>query len=75
MSDRISGLFLFHESTITSAVYLDMLENCVFPQIVTEVDGFIFQENGAPANFGAIVRISLNEPFPGRWFGRGRPVN
>jgi hypothetical protein len=62
MSDRIVGPFFFHESTITSAVYLDMLEISVFSQIVVaEVDDLIFQEDCAPACFGAIVRTSLNE--------------
>jgi hypothetical protein len=40
MSNRIVGPFFFHESTITSAVYLDMLQNFVFPQIA-EVNGLI----------------------------------
>jgi hypothetical protein len=48
----------------TSAVYLDMLENFVFPKTVVEVHGLIFQQNGAPANFGAIVRTALDEPTP-----------
>jgi hypothetical protein len=71
MSDRIVGpFFFFHESTITSAVYLVMLENFVFPQIA-EVDGLIFQQDGAPPHIGAIVRTALDERFPGRWIGRG----
>jgi hypothetical protein len=74
MSDRIVGPFFFHESTITSAVYLDVLENFVFPQIA-EVDGLIFQQDGAPPHFGAIVRTALDERFPGRWIGRGGPIN
>jgi hypothetical protein len=43
--------------------------------VLAEVDGFIFQENGAPAHFCAIVRTSLDERFPGQWIGRGRSIN
>jgi hypothetical protein len=74
MSDRTVGPFIFHESTITSAVCLDMLENFVFPQIA-EVDGLIFQQDGAPPHVGATVRTALVERFPGRWIGRGGPIN
>jgi hypothetical protein len=74
MSDRIVGPFFFHESTITSAVCLDTLENFVFPQIA-EVDGLIFQQDGAPPHFGAIVRTALVERFHGRRIGRGGPIN
>jgi hypothetical protein len=49
-----------------SAVYLDMLEKFFFPQIIAEVDGLIFQHDGAPANFGSIGRAALDERFSGR---------
>jgi hypothetical protein len=39
MLDGIFGPF-FHESTTTNAVYLDMLENFVLPQIVAEAGSF-----------------------------------
>jgi hypothetical protein len=52
-----------HESTITSAVYLDMLENFVFPQIVAEVNGLNFRQDGAPAH----------TDYSG-WIGRGGPI-
>jgi hypothetical protein len=29
----------------------------------------------APPHFGAIVRTALDERFPGRWIGRGGPIN
>jgi hypothetical protein len=32
--DQTVGHSFFHENTITSAVYVDILENFVFPQIV-----------------------------------------
>jgi hypothetical protein len=56
---------LFYKSTITTVVSLDMLENFVFPQIVAEADGLIFQQ---------IVCTPLDKRFPGQWIGRGRPV-
>jgi hypothetical protein len=74
MSDRIVGPFFFHESTITSAVHLDILQNFVFPQ-TAEVDCLIFQQDGAPPHFGAIVRTALDERFLGRWIGRRGPIN
>jgi hypothetical protein len=74
-SDQIVGPCFFHEITTTSAVYLYMLEKFVFPQIVAEVDGLIFQQYGVPAHFGAIVRTALNEGFPGGWICRGGPIN
>jgi hypothetical protein len=51
-----------------------MLENFVFPQI-SEVDGLIFQQDGAPPRFSSIVHTALNERFPGRWIGAGGPIN
>jgi hypothetical protein len=73
MSDRIFGPFFFHENTITRAVFLDMLENFVFPQIA-EVGGLNFQQDGAPPYFSAIVRTALDERFPGQWIGWGGPI-
>lgn len=75
MSDRIVGSCFFHKSTIMSAVYLDMLENFVFPQIVADVDSLIFQQDGAPVHFGAIVSTALDKQFPGLYIGMGGPIN
>jgi hypothetical protein len=51
MSDQIVGLFSFHERTIMSAFYLNILENFMFPQTVAEAEGPIFKKDGAPAQF------------------------
>jgi hypothetical protein len=51
-----------------------MVKNFVFPQIA-EVDSLIFQQDGAPPQFDVIVRTALDERFPGRWIGRGGPIN
>jgi hypothetical protein len=74
-SDRIVGPCISHESPTTCAVCLAMLENFVFPQIAAEADGFISKQDGASAHFGAIVRSTSNERFPGRRIGRGGPIN
>jgi hypothetical protein len=42
---------------------------------VAEVDSLVFQQDGAPAGFCAIVRSALDERFPGQWIGKGRPIN
>jgi hypothetical protein len=60
-SDQIVGSCFFHETTILSAVYLDMLENLVFPQIVAEIDSLIFQQDGAPVHFDATISTALDE--------------
>jgi hypothetical protein len=67
--DLIIGPFFFIENAVMCQVYLDMLENFVFPQIA-EVDGHMFQQNGASPHFGAIVLTALGAQFPGRWIGR-----
>jgi hypothetical protein len=49
----------FIENTISSPVYLDMLQRFLFPQ-TAEVDSLIFQQDGAPPHFGAIVHPALD---------------
>jgi hypothetical protein len=75
MLDRTAGHCLFHGSSTSIADCLDMLENVVFPKIVAEVDGLIFQRDGGAAHFGAIVRTALNERFPGQWIAGGGSIN
>jgi hypothetical protein len=60
-SDRIVGSCFFHENIIMCAVYLDMLDNFVFPQIVAEIDSLIFQQDGAPGHVGATMSTALDE--------------
>ncbi|PNF43796.1 hypothetical protein B7P43_G09757, partial [Cryptotermes secundus] len=60
MWDRTVGHF-FHKRTITSAVFLDVLESFVFPQIAADFDGL---------HFGA-----LDGRFCGQWIGREGPIN
>ncbi|GFX06491.1 uncharacterized protein TNCV_3017251 [Trichonephila clavipes] len=35
----------------------------------------LFQHDGAPAHFSADVRSASDTAYPGRWIGRGSPVN
>jgi hypothetical protein len=44
MLGRIIGPFFFHDSTIMSAVYLDILHNFLLPQVVGEVDSLIYNK-------------------------------
>lgn len=34
-----------------------------------------FQQDGCPAHFRLTVRAHLNNQYPGRWIGRGGPIN
>ena len=76
--DRVIGPFFFSESTMTGIVYLDLLEQYVFPQIETfeqeTVSRVIFMQDGAPPHFSCFVTDVLNERFPDAWIGRGEPI-
>ena len=68
----------FSESTITGVVYLDLLDQYVFPQIETSeqetVSRVIFMQDGAPSHFSCFVTDVLNERLPDAWIGRGGPI-
>jgi len=76
--DRVIGPFFFSESTITGVVYLDLLEQYVFPQIETfeqeSVSRVISMQDGAPPHFSCFVTDVLNERSPDAWIGRGGPI-
>ncbi|GBN99850.1 hypothetical protein AVEN_157665-1 [Araneus ventricosus] len=57
-----------HAPTVTSNIYLDMLQLYAVPQFP---EGVIFQQNGTPPHYGNIVREFLDTTFPQRWIGRG----
>jgi len=47
-----------------------MLENWLMPQLTDEeVQGYIYQQVGAPPHWHKEVREYLNEHLPGRWVG------
>jgi hypothetical protein len=64
--------FFFAEATVTGPVYLDMLEQFLGPQILTDgiLDTVVFQQDGAPCHYAIIVRDYLDR-IPVRWIGRG----
>ena len=76
--DRVIGPFFFSERTITWVVYLDLLEQYVFPQIETfeqeTLSRVIFMQDGAPHHFSCFVTDVLNERFPDAWIGRSGPI-
>ena len=69
----IYGRFRLGEPTINGKSYLDMLQQFLESQLVTNVilDTAVYQQDGAPAHFALIVRDYLNGTFPERWIGRG----
>ena len=73
LHNRVIGPFFFTEQTVTQDSYLAMLEEYAYPQLA-EVDGVIFQQDGAPPHWGLRVRESLDRQFPGKWIGRGGPI-
>ncbi|GBO05805.1 hypothetical protein AVEN_11406-1 [Araneus ventricosus] len=57
-----------HAPTVTSNIYLDMLQLYAVPQFP---EGVIFQQDGAPPHYGNIVREFLDTTSPKRWIARG----
>jgi hypothetical protein len=48
MKDRIIGPFYFMEATVTGDVYLDMMEQFVYPKVVDLQPNIIYQQDRAP---------------------------
>ncbi|GBN91329.1 hypothetical protein AVEN_128442-1 [Araneus ventricosus] len=55
-------------TTVTSNIYLDMVQLYAVPQFP---EGVIFEQDGAPPHYGNIVREFLDATFPQQWIGRG----
>ena len=70
---KVYGTFFFAEATVTGPVYLDVLEQFLEPQLLTDgiLDTVVFQQDGALYHYAIIVRDYLERRFPGRWVGRG----
>ena len=67
---KVYGPYFFDDN-ITSVVYLDMLKKCFVPALSRNTKrNCIFQQDGAPAHYGTIVRNYLDATFPNRWIGR-----
>ena len=73
LHNKVIGPFFFAGQTVTQYSYLDMLEGFAYPQLAN-VQGVIFQQDGAPPHWALRVRRSLNEHFPNRWIGRDGPI-
>ncbi|KFM73977.1 hypothetical protein X975_13500, partial [Stegodyphus mimosarum] len=74
MRNRVIAPFFFTEKTVSSVVYLDMLENFVFTQLGELQPHIFLQQDGAPPHWDSMARSSLNDHFTGRWIGRGGPI-
>ncbi|GBN98703.1 hypothetical protein AVEN_204542-1 [Araneus ventricosus] len=69
-SRKLYGPFFFSERSVTSNVYLDMLEVWLMPQLDFDSMDYIFQQDGAPPRWSTEVRTFLNQHLPKRWIGR-----
>ena len=69
-STKVYGPFFFAEHTVTSPVYLDMLQQWLIPQLQEDSRDFIYQEDGAPPHFHHDGHGYLNDTLPHRWIGR-----
>uniref|UniRef100_A0AAF5I442 Uncharacterized protein n=1 Tax=Strongyloides stercoralis TaxID=6248 RepID=A0AAF5I442_STRER len=60
------------ESTVTTEVYKDIVENNVTPFFTKRRNTeLIFQQDGAPAHFASKIKDVLNNDLKNRWIGRG----
>ena len=75
MCNRAISPFFFHDTTITADVYLDLLTKYVAPQLIDSQPTIIFQQDGAPPQWGLRVCQFLNETFSDRWIGRDGPIS
>jgi hypothetical protein len=57
---------------VREAVYLDMLKNCAVPQLL---DGYIFQQDGAPPHSWTHVTEFLNEQLTRMWISQDGPIS
>ena len=71
---QVYGPFFCAKATVRGPVYLDMLEQFLELQLLTDgiLDTVGFQQDEAPCNYAIIVHDYLDRRFPGRWIGRGR---
>ena len=70
---KVYGPFFFAEATVTGPVCLDMLEQFLEPQLLTDdiLDTVVFQQDGAPCHYAITGRDYLDRRFPVRWVSRG----
>ena len=70
---KVYGPFFFAEATVTGTVYLDMLEQFLESQLLTDgiLDTVVFQQDGAACHYAIIVPDYLDRRSPRRCIGRG----
>lgn len=78
IEDKLIGPIIL-PNRLTGRDYLNFIQN-ELAELLDDVPigtrlEMIFQHDGAPAHFSQLVRNWLNEKFPGRWMGRGGPIN
>ncbi|KAJ4435043.1 hypothetical protein ANN_23616 [Periplaneta americana] len=57
------------KATVTGNSYLDMLQLWLLPQLEQDIEGLIFQQDGAPPHYHVDIRNELNTRLPRRWIG------
>jgi hypothetical protein len=69
---KVYGPFFFAETTVTGPVYLDMFEQFLKHQLLTDgiLETVVFYFFLAPCHYAIIVHDYLDRRFPGRWIGR-----
>ncbi|GBN12323.1 hypothetical protein AVEN_250724-1 [Araneus ventricosus] len=70
ISCKLYGPFFFSERSVTSNVYLDMLEVWLMPQLDSDSTDYIFQQDGAPPHWNTEVRTFLKQHLPKCWIGQ-----
>ena len=55
LHDRLAGPFFFAEDTVTSTVYMNMLEGFAFTQIENLQPDIIFQQDGAHPHWALVI--------------------
>jgi len=78
LGDRIIGPFFLDEH-LDGQNDTNFLENTVMDYLEDTVPLYVlgnlwFQQDGRPAHYSRATRDVLNRLFPGRWIGRGGPV-
>jgi hypothetical protein len=73
---EVCGPFIFAESTLTCACYLDMPDSWLWLQITKDIphDLIHFQQDGAPTHYHRELRQFLDDQLPGRWSRRAGPI-
>ncbi|GBM60386.1 hypothetical protein AVEN_156947-1 [Araneus ventricosus] len=69
-SRKLYDPFFFSEQSVTSNLYLDMLEVWLMPQLDSDSTDYIFQQDGALPHWSTEVRTFLNQHLPKRSIGR-----